>query len=313
MKKNYFFAIVCIVSAFFFFSCIITPQPRESSPNSGTPELGVPNSGIPELGVPNSGVPEFSTSNSGEPEYVAPNSGEPEYIPTAVNPVASVPAVSPPGTIPQARQPEAIQHEVPPEEAPLVAVVSVQPVIEPERSAIILPPTGLGRAPVPENIMGKGIVPEKEMAAFLLASNPGVETAYIEELASIYTEESTVEGVNSDVAFAQMCLETGFLRFGGLVTADMYNFCGLGAIGPTERGLIFPNPRIGVRAHIQHLKAYASEDPLKQLLVDPRFHYVRRGSSPGIDGLAGTWAEDRAYAEKINSILERLYSFYYKY
>jgi len=159
--------------------------------------------------------------------------------------------------------------------------------------------------------MGKGIVPPKEMAAFLLESNPGVETAFIEELAYIYNEESAVEGVNSDVAFAQMCLETGFLRYGGLVTAEMNNFCGLGAIGPDQRGLSFSNPRIGVRAHIQHLKAYASEEPLKQVLVDPRFHYVRRGSSPAIEGLAGTWAEDRLYAEKINAILERLYSFYY--
>jgi hypothetical protein len=135
----------------------------------------------------------------------------------------------------------------------------------------------------------------------------------MEELAFIYTEESAVEGVNSDVAFAQMCLETGFLHYGGLVTADMNNFCGLGATGPAERGLSFPNPRMGVRAHIQHLKAYATAEPLKQLLLDPRFHYVKRGSSPAIEGLAGTWAEDRSYAEKINNILERLYSFYYKY
>jgi hypothetical protein len=161
--------------------------------------------------------------------------------------------------------------------------------------------------------MGKGIVTQKEMAAFLLESNPGVEGTFIEELAFIYTEESAIEGVNSDVAFAQMCLETGFLRYGGLVTADMNNFCGLGAIGPNERGSSFPNPRTGVRAHIQHLKAYASVEPLKQLLVDPRFQYVRRGSSPSIGGLAGTWAEDRAYAEKIMGILERLYIFHFQY
>jgi hypothetical protein len=161
--------------------------------------------------------------------------------------------------------------------------------------------------------MGRGFVPPNEMAAFLLESNPDAESEFIEELVYIYSEESAVEGVNSDVAFAQMCLETGFLRFGGLVTADMNNFCGLGAIGPVERGLSFANPRTGVRAHIQHLKAYATEEPLKQVLVDPRFHYVRRGSSPAIAGLAGTWAMDPAYAEKINNILERLYTFYYKY
>jgi hypothetical protein len=122
-------------------------------------------------------------------------------------------------------------------------------------------------------------------------------------------EESYAEGVNHDTAFAQMCLETGFLRYGGLVSPDMNNFCGLGSTGPGHPGEIFPDPRTGVRAHIQHLKAYASEEPLNGTLVDPRYRYVKYGSSPAIDGLAGTWAADPKYAEKITAILERLYEF----
>jgi hypothetical protein len=122
-------------------------------------------------------------------------------------------------------------------------------------------------------------------------------------------EEAAAEGVNHDVAFAQMCLETGFLRFGGLVTVDMNNFCGLGSIGPGQPGERFPSPRIGVRAHIQHLKVYATGEPLNRELVDPRYRYVRPGSSPSIKGLAGTWAADKLYADKITSLLERLYVF----
>jgi hypothetical protein len=106
-----------------------------------------------------------------------------------------------------------------------------------------------------------------------------------------------------------MCLETGFLKFGGLVKPEWNNFCGLGAIGPEQPGLIFPDPRTGVRAHIQHLKAYATNEPLKGELVDPRYRYVRLGSSPKIDGLAGTWAADRMYAVKIAGILQNLYDF----
>jgi hypothetical protein len=112
-----------------------------------------------------------------------------------------------------------------------------------------------------------------------------------------------------------MCLETGFLGFGGLVTPDMNNFCGLGSTGLPgpdglpEKGLSFSEPRLGVRAHIQHLKAYASTEPLKQELVDPRYKYVRLGSSPTIEGLAGTWAADREYAKKINAIMKRLFDF----
>jgi len=187
-------------------------------------------------------------------------------------------------------------RQTPPESAP--------PVISsgwvPERPA---------KPPVPEYIMGTGMVSSKDMAAFLLNYNTGTEADLVEILTLIYTEEAAIEGVNHDTAFAQMCLETGFLGYGGDVRPEQNNFCGLGAIGNGEPGLSFPDPRTGVRAHIQHLQAYATEAPLKQELVDPRYRYVRRGSSPAIKGLAGTWAADRSYAEKINNILERLYSF----
>ena len=165
--------------------------------------------------------------------------------------------------------------------------------------------------PVPEYIMGEGLILPENMAAFLLNFNPEAGKDFVEDLAFIYTEEASAEGVNHDTAFAQMCLETGFLRYGGLVTPDMNNFCGLGAIGQGQNGARFPDPRTGVRAHIQHLKAYATDAPLKQELVDPRYRYVRYGSSPAIKGLAGTWAADPAYADKITNILERLYNYAY--
>ncbi|MDR0878790.1 MAG: glucosaminidase domain-containing protein [Treponema sp.] len=159
----------------------------------------------------------------------------------------------------------------------------------------------------PELIMGKGLVNGKKLARFLTAQNPAADRAFAGDLAGFYIEEAAAEGVNHDVAFAQMCLETGCLRFGGLVTPDMNNFCGLGSTGPGHPGEIFDDPRTGVRAHIQHLKAYATTEPLRQPLVDPRYRYVRYGSSPEIGGLAGTWAADTAYAEKIRAILQRLY------
>jgi len=161
----------------------------------------------------------------------------------------------------------------------------------------------------PENIMGTGLVPRDRLAAFLLQNNAGADFDFVDALSGLYIEEAAFEGVDHDVAFAQMCLETGFLRYGGLVTADMNNFCGLGATGPGNPGHVFPDPRTGVRAHIQHLKAYASAEPLNMELVDPRYHYVRLGSSPAIHGLAGTWAADRLYSEKIAAILQRLYEF----
>jgi hypothetical protein len=163
----------------------------------------------------------------------------------------------------------------------------------------------------PEFILGRGSIGSEKLAEFLLIVNPEIEEPFAYDFARMYVEEAAAEGVNHDVAFSQMCLETGFLSFGGLVKPDMNNFCGLGAIGPGYEGESFPSPQIGIRAQIQHLKAYATEDPPKQPLVDPRYRLVRYGSAPTIYELAGSWAIDRDYGKKIKNILDNLYAVAY--
>lgn len=156
-------------------------------------------------------------------------------------------------------------------------------------------------------VMGRGVTEAEGLAAFLLGNNPGADPDEAILLAGLYVEECSLEGVDSDVAFAQMCLETGFLRFGGLVTRDMNNFCGLGSTGPGHPGESFPDERTGVRAHVQHLKAYASTEPLVLPQVDPRFGMVApRGRAPDVASLAGAWAADPLYGEKLMEILGRL-------
>ena len=97
-----------------------------------------------------------------------------------------------------------------------------------------------GRASPSERIMGEGSIGRDRMVAFFMASNPSADRAKVARMAGFYIDEGKIEGVNPDVAFVQMCLETGFLRFGGLVTEDMNNFCGLGSIGPGQSGNRFP-------------------------------------------------------------------------
>ena len=160
----------------------------------------------------------------------------------------------------------------------------------------------------PMLIMGDGLMDSGQLVSFFMANNPDADEQRVVRVADFYLAECAFEGVNSDVAFVQMCLETGFLRFQGLVSAEMNNFCGLGAVGPQQPGLSFPNECTGIRAHVQHLKAYGSSDPLNGDLVDPRYHYVTpKGKSPEIQGLAGTWAADRLYGDKLADLLERLY------
>lgn len=158
-------------------------------------------------------------------------------------------------------------------------------------------------------IFAPGQMSSDKLCEFFLDQNPTADLIRVRRLAHLYIAESKVEGINHDVAFVQMCLETGFLRFGGLVTKEMNNFCGLGSLGPGEPGLAFPDEQTGVRAHIQHLKGYGTSEPLVGILVDPRYKYVNpKGKAPSIHGLAGTWASDREYGIKLEKLLIRLYS-----
>ena len=156
-------------------------------------------------------------------------------------------------------------------------------------------------------IMDQGRCSAEELASMLLFYNPNINTSKALKIARFYVEESRIEGVNSDIAFCQMALETGFLDFGGDVQQEQNNFCGLGATGNAVKGESFPDTETGVRAHIQHLKAYASHKNIRQKSVDRRFKYVKRGSATNIYKLPGKWASDPLYDKKIEGLLVRLY------
>lgn len=168
------------------------------------------------------------------------------------------------------------------------------------RSMPIVHPAQLDR------IMGRGTASEVQMLMFLKSHNPDGFSPFA-DLPKLYREEAAIEGVNADIAFAQMCVETGFLRFSQLVQPEQNNFAGLGGIGDTPEGASFRDARIGVRAQMQHLKAYASTEPLVQESVDPRFRFVRRGIAPTVAQLSGRWSADLQYGDKIKATLRLLY------
>jgi hypothetical protein len=157
-----------------------------------------------------------------------------------------------------------------------------------------------------DRIAGRGKLSDVQLLMFLKANNADVITQY-PDMAKLYREEGSIEGINYDIAFSQMCVETNFLRFGNDVKPSQNNFAGLGAIGGGAQGASFASARIGVRAQIQHLKAYANAEPLVQEVVDPRFNFVTRGIAPLVDQLSNRWAADPDYGVKIMSILRRLY------
>jgi len=163
-----------------------------------------------------------------------------------------------------------------------------------------------GSLPVSPNVMGSATVPAFARASFLHDMNPAIDLATALNFSLLYDEEGQLEGVNSDLAFAQMLLETSFLRFGGQVRPGQNNFAGLGALDGGDQGLVFPSPRQGIRAQIQHLKYYASNLPLNAEPINPRLGRVKRATAPTVWLLAKAWASDPNYGKKLMDLMERM-------
>ena len=172
-------------------------------------------------------------------------------------------------------------------------------------------------------IMGDTTVSKEQMVKLYNASGhvyPSTAlgaggAATIEQFCQIYIEEAQTEGVRAEVAFAQAMNETGWLQYGGIVKVEQFNFAGLGAIDGNATGecASFPTVRIGVRAQIQHLKAYGSIEALNNPCVDPRFNYVKRGVAPYVEWLGihenpeGVgWASAEQYGYKIVAMIRNI-------
>jgi len=156
------------------------------------------------------------------------------------------------------------------------------------------------------SVMGTPVVPVLARASFLHAMNPLVDLATALNYSLLYDEEGIFEGVNPDVAFVQMLLETSFLKFNGQVKGGQNNFAGLGALDGGDQGLVFPSPRLGIRAQIQHLKYYATTLPLNGKPINPRLGYVKRASAVTVWQLGRTWATDPDYGSKLMDLMSRM-------
>jgi N-acetylmuramoyl-L-alanine amidase len=164
-------------------------------------------------------------------------------------------------------------------------------------------------------IMGTAVATVAQMTLYCRSKNPEpkLTSCSLEELAQIFLEEGALEGVRGDIAFVQSLKETGNFNYGGIVLPNQNNYAGIGALNGNSKGqaATFPTPRIGVRAQIQHLKAYASTEALVNECVDPRFSLVARGSAPYVEWLGASdnpngkgWAvPGKGYGE---SVMDRL-------
>jgi len=186
-------------------------------------------------------------------------------------------------------------------------------------------PTSPTPVPVTESVpvMGPAKLSAPQLAAWFDGRQPRPSGTYaatepVDALARYFVEEGTAEGVAGDVAFVQGVLETGWFRFSTLVPGWMNNFAGIGATDTNPQPAVFPDARTGIRAQIQHLRAYADPGasacavpPLHNPCVDPRFALVvPKGKAPTWNQMGnGNWATDPAYAAKILALYAEACSF----
>ncbi len=183
-------------------------------------------------------------------------------------------------------------------------------------------------------IVGDSIATAEQLEAYLYSKEEHIKSVmakrypdygfigYPEGIADLYIEIGKKYNIRGDLAFAQAVKETGYFQFYGIVRNGQNNFCGLGATGVANtgeellngvdpakaayivgtHGLTYSTMAYGVEAHIQHLYAYATTEPLPEgyELVDPRFKYVKRGIAPLWTDLNGRWAvPGNGYGESI--------------
>ena len=137
----------------------------------------------------------------------------------------------------------------------------------------------------------------------------------------ILYDEAVAENIKPEIMYAQAMLETGYLKYGGIVQVWQFNFGGLGAVDGNASGgcATFPDVRTGLRAQVQHLKAYASKETLNNSCVDPRFNMVTRGTAPYVEWLGQKenpnvnskgdsygWASGESYGFNIMSMINRM-------
>ena len=181
--------------------------------------------------------------------------------------------------------------------------------IKQEQTVTPTEPTGY------HSIAGEAVATAAQMVAYIKAKRPGVEQSVI-DMIPLYLSEGKAEGIAGDIAFAQSCVETGNFAFPAetcAVTLAQNNFAMMGVTATFAKGESFATPQIGIRAQIQHLKAYANSEPLQKECVDPRFYLVSRGSAPYVEWLGQQenpkgkgWATAKGYGDRILAVLAEI-------
>ena len=181
-------------------------------------------------------------------------------------------------------------------------------IVELERMLNVPPRPPAERSNV-KNIEGPGALEKANIVSYIMTKNSAISSREVETIIDTYIREAQRENINHDIAIAQMCYATSHLMNQQRLSA--HNYAGFDAVNGVP--VRYANMGEGVRAHIQHLKGYASRQRPQGEIVDKRYQILIdnriQGTVKTIDALFDKWAPgySRSYGNVINNILDDLY------
>lgn len=135
------------------------------------------------------------------------------------------------------------------------------------------------------------------------ASQRGADPLFV-ELAPLFWQKAEAVGINPLLAYCQSALETDFMHFSGVMTAEAHNPCGLKTLeakgDAPEDHMHFVSWAQGIQAQMDHLALYAGRSgyPRKDS-PDPRQFPFLFSTVHSLADLGGKWAPAEDYGDRI--------------
>lgn len=176
------------------------------------------------------------------------------------------------------------------------------------------------------NILGKPTVTLDQCKQWI----KGVKTAnkLVLELMDLMYKLAVERGIDPSIFIAQAVVETGYFNFGGVIDASFHNTCGLkttkgGGDYVANAHMRFKTWEEGLTAHADHLALYAGAPGFPRYspntkgytnekykangtTQDPRHFTYLYGKCKTVEGLSGTWATNKKYAETIKGVIAKI-------
>lgn len=156
--------------------------------------------------------------------------------------------------------------------------------------------------------------------ATLQANTPTRASAWFRRAVVALWDAGLIAGIDPAVLAGQCAHETGWGNFGGAVTPDMGNTCGLKIRNPKgDRKEDHANfglspdgyPLRGAMAHADHLRLYAGLPVDPSATDDPRAHLIQPGMplfgrARFVVDLGGLWAPSKTYGVAVEGKIDEL-------